>query len=78
MAFKVSDHVLVPKHTKLGDKEREQVLERYNIRPMDLPKISIDDPAIATLEVKSGDIIKITRKSESAGEAIFFRVVTGG
>ncbi len=78
MAFKVSDHILVPKHTKLGEKEREQLLEKFNIRPMDLPKISIDDPAIAALEVKSGDVIKIIRNSSSAGEAVFFRVVTGG
>jgi len=78
MAFKVSDHVLVPKHTKLGEKEREQLLERYNIRPMDLPKISIDDPAIATLEVKSGDIIKITRTSPTTGTTTFYRRVVHG
>jgi DNA-directed RNA polymerase subunit H len=42
----------------------------------DLPKITNKDPAILEIaEVKSGDIIKITRKSSTAKETVFYRGV---
>lgn len=68
-------HVLVPKHEKISDDEKKQLLERYNIRIQDLPKILITDPAIKDLHVKSGDIIKVTRQSMTAGHSIYYRGV---
>jgi len=41
----------------------------------ELPKIFSTDPAIRHLNVKKGDVIKITRKSPTAGETIYYRVV---
>ncbi len=75
MKFKVSQHILVPKHSKVSEKEKKKLLERYNITLKELPKIHKNDPAISELGIKKGDVIKITRKSRSAGEAIFYRVV---
>ena len=69
------DYVLVPKHELLSDKEAEEILTKYNITVNELPKILAGDPAIRHLEVKYGDIIKITRKSISAGESLFYRGV---
>jgi DNA-directed RNA polymerase subunit H len=69
-------HVLVPKHEKISDKEKNEVLEKYNISIKQLPRISVSDPAIAHLDAESGDLIKITRKSQTAGNSIFFRVVS--
>jgi len=71
----VKDHILVPKHIKLGEKEKEQLFEKYGITLKELPKILRDDPAIEQLDVKSGDVIKIIRKSPTAGEAVFYRGV---
>ena len=71
----VKDHALVPKHIKLGEKEKEQLFEKYGITLKELPKILRDDPAIEQLDVKSGDVIKIIRKSPTAGEAVFYRGV---
>ena len=73
----VKDHVLIPKHAKISEKEKEQLLERYNITLKELPKILKDDPAIAHLDVKNGDVIKIIRRSPTAGEAVFYRGVVG-
>jgi DNA-directed RNA polymerase subunit H len=42
---------------------------------MELPKIAKTDPAIISLNTKPGDVIKIIRKSQTASEAIFYRVV---
>ena len=71
----VSKHVLVPKHIKLTEKEKKELLEKYNITLRELPKILKKDPAIRHLNLKQGDIIKIIRKSQTAGEAIFYRGV---
>ncbi|MBW2993242.1 DNA-directed RNA polymerase subunit H [Candidatus Woesearchaeota archaeon] len=68
-------HILVPEHTKLSDKEKKAVLEKYNLTIKELPKIKKIDPAIAKLNAKSGDVIKIIRKSETAGKSIYYRVV---
>ncbi|MBU1112195.1 MAG: DNA-directed RNA polymerase subunit H [archaeon] len=72
------EHKLCPDHKVLSDKEKEGLLENYHISIAELPKIIKDDPAIVGFNLKSGDIIKITRKSKSAGTAIFYRVVING
>ena len=71
----VPDHVFVPKHEILTKKEAEQVLENFNCNPTDLPFIFVNDPAILGLGVKPGDMIKISRKSGTAGESIYYRYV---
>ena len=73
--FEISEHRLVPKHTKLSDKEKEELLGAYQITNKELPKIKKNDPAIASLEVKEGDVIKIVRPSLTSGESIFYRGV---
>jgi DNA-directed RNA polymerase subunit H len=74
-SFNVFDHVLVPKHEILSEKEAEELLRRYKIKPYHLPKIKDTDPAVKALNAKPGDIIKITRKSPTAGEAVYYRFV---
>ena len=72
----ITKHVLVPKHAKLSEKEKDELFKRYNITLRELPKILKDDPALASLDVKPGDVIKITRKSPTAGESVFYRGVS--
>ncbi|MGE0793211.1 MAG: DNA-directed RNA polymerase subunit H [Candidatus Woesearchaeota archaeon] len=69
-------HALIPKHEKISNEEKQQIFEKYNITFKELPKIPLNDPAIRHLDAKVGDIIKITRKSPTAGRAIFFRGVS--
>ena len=73
--FKPQEHILVPKHSKLNDKETKELLETYHITPQELPRILKKDPAIADLNAKPGDIIKIERESPTAGKSLFYRVV---
>ncbi len=68
-------HILIPEHIKLNDKEREQILKKYNIHETNLPRILKDDPAIINLNLKKGDIIKIKRKLGIKGHTNFYRVV---
>lgn len=71
----IAKHVLVPKHIKLSEKEKVELFKKYNITLKELPKILKDDPAIVSLNVKPGDVIQIIRKSDTAGETIFYRGV---
>ncbi len=67
------DHIDVPKHEIMTKKEAEEVLEKYHCKATDLPLIFVTDPAILRLGVKPGDMIKITRKSATAGESFYYR-----
>ena len=71
----VPDHVYVPKHEIMTKKEAEEVLQKFNCNATELPLIFVNDPAILGLGVKPGDMIKITRKSGTAGESIYYRYV---
>ena len=73
--FKVDKHDLTPKHLKISEKEKLQLLEKYHVNSRELPKILKTDASLRELDAKPGDIIKITRISPTAGEAAFFRVV---
>lgn len=68
-------HFLVPKHEILSPKDISALLERMKITVENLPKISINDPAIQHLNPKLGDIIEITRKSATAGVSYYYRMV---
>lgn len=68
-------HDLVPEHKKLSQKESEELFKRYSITMKELPKIFVKDPAIRHLDAKENDIIKIIRKSPTAGSSVFYRGV---
>lgn len=71
----VPDYVYVPKHEIISKTEAEEVLKKYNCKPTELPLIFVTDPAILGLGVKPGDMIKISRKSPTAGESLYYRYV---
>ncbi|MEM0217283.1 MAG: DNA-directed RNA polymerase subunit H [Candidatus Nezhaarchaeales archaeon] len=73
--FTILDHELVPKHILLTKEERKQLLEQLKIRPEQLPWIRASDPVAKLIGAKPGDIVKIIRKSPTAGEAIAYRFV---
>jgi DNA-directed RNA polymerase subunit H len=73
--FNLFKHYLVPVHDFATEKEVQDLEERYSIFKHQLPKISSDDPAVQLLGAKVGDVLKIIRKSPTAGEFIVFRTV---
>ncbi len=75
VSFDVRTHVLVPKHAKLTQKDKNDLLKKLNITIKELPKISAKDPIIQPLNVTVGDVIKIVRPSPTAGEAVYYRCV---
>ncbi|MCS7093882.1 MAG: DNA-directed RNA polymerase subunit H [Candidatus Aenigmarchaeota archaeon] len=70
----VSKHELVPKHEIVTEEEKKEIVEKYGSLK-NLPRIYSTDPQVKILNAKPGDVIKITRKSETAGETIYYRIV---
>jgi DNA-directed RNA polymerase subunit H len=67
--------MLVPEHILLTEEEAAEVLKRYNITPGQLPKIKTSDVVVKQIGAKPGDILKITRKSLTAGKAVAYRLI---
>lgn len=71
----VLKHELVPAHRILSEEEKEKVLEKYGISAKQLPKILSTDAAAKQAGAKIGDVLEIRRKSRTAGESVYFRLV---
>jgi DNA-directed RNA polymerase subunit H len=77
-SYNIFDHQIVPKHELLPRKEAEELMKEFHIRPHQLPYIITSDPAALALGAKMGDILRITRKSPTAGEVVVYRYVVDG
>jgi DNA-directed RNA polymerase subunit H len=73
--FNVLNHDLVPIHELLSDEETRALYSKYNIMPEQLPKIQASDAAARAVGAKAGNVVRIRRKSKTAGEAVAFRYV---
>lgn len=72
--FNVLNHMNVPLHEVLSDEEASGLLSKYGIVREQLPKIKNTDPAAKVISAKPGNIIRITRRSPTAGVAVAFRL----
>ncbi len=73
--FDIFEHALVPKHEILSKKEKEELLTELKVQPYQMPQIKSTDPAVKAIGAKPGDVLKIIRKSQTAGEHIAYRYV---
>jgi len=77
-SFNIFEHALVPKHEIVGTEEREKVLTEYRVQPYQLPRLKASDPAAKAIDAKPGDIVRITRESQTAGKYTSYRYVVEG
>ena len=73
--FDLFEHALVPKHEILTEEEKKQLLSQFKVQPYQLPQIKASDPAVKAIGAKPGDILRIIRKSPTAGEHSAYRYV---
>jgi DNA-directed RNA polymerase subunit H len=80
VTFNVMEHEMVPEHRLLSQEEAEAILRALRVAKEQLPKIKRSDPCIRLLEeihgpVEEGRIVKITRRSPTAGIFEAYRMV---
>ncbi len=68
-------HALVPEHVIMDEKEVAEVLKKYNITIQQLPKVFTNDTVVKALGAKEGQVLRITRKSQTAGTSVYYRLV---
>ncbi len=73
--FDIFEHGLVPFHEILSEKEKNQLLAQFKVKPYQMPQVRSGDPAVKVIGAKPGDVLKITRRSTTAGEHITYRYV---
>jgi DNA-directed RNA polymerase I, II, and III subunit RPABC1 len=69
----ITHHELVPKHVLLSPEEKSALLQRYRLKPNQLPRIMKEDPVARYLGLRRGDVVKIIRKSTTAGRYASYR-----
>ncbi len=72
----ILEHELVPLHEVMTEREVEELLDKYKIKKEQLPKIKSSDPVIKEIKAREGDVVRITRKSRTAGRFLAYRLVT--
>ena len=83
VTFNVFNHELVPAHHLLSEDEAKAVLVALKIDKDQLPKVRRSDPCIRLLEdkygpIKEGRIVKVIRRSPTAGTSVAYRLVVRG
>ncbi|MCD6226274.1 MAG: DNA-directed RNA polymerase subunit H [Candidatus Aenigmarchaeota archaeon] len=64
-------HNLVPKHIILSEQEKQEVINKYQIKKLSqFPRILKSDPIVKLIGAKPGDLIKIERENSD-----YYRVV---
>jgi DNA-directed RNA polymerase I, II, and III subunit RPABC1 len=75
LTFNLTQHEMVPTHEIISDDEKALLIKNLQITNLDkLPSIKKNDPVAKYYGMKEGDVCKITRKSETAGNYISYRL----
>ena len=75
LMFNITEHILVPNHEIMNQTETVNIMSKYNIQNLlQLPLILQSDPVAKFIGAKRGDIVKITKPSETAGEYVNYRL----
>lgn len=75
LSFNITKHELVPKHEVLTTQQRNEIVRKYKAGLKHFPLMLSSDPVARYYGALPGTMMKITRKSPTAGEYVLYRVV---
>ena len=75
LQFNILNHVLVPSHRVMPEKEVKEIMKKYNIlEKTQFPEISRFDPVAKIIGLRPGNVCHIIRPSKTAIETNYYRV----
>lgn len=75
LQFNILNHILVPEHIIINEKEVEEVMKKYNIQNKhDFPDISRFDPVARVIGLRPGNVCKIIRSSKTSIKTDYYRI----
>lgn len=75
LLINITHHELVPQHIALSSDEKTDLLLKHKITEKQLMKILYNDPIVRYYGFERGQVVKIIRKSETAGHYETYRIV---
>lgn len=75
LSFNITKHNLVPVHEVLTPDQKRAVLLKYKTGAKHFPMLLSSDPVARYYGALPGTMMRITRKSPTAGEYVLYRVV---
>jgi DNA-directed RNA polymerase subunit H len=72
--FNILNHVNVPPHRVLSEKEKQDIYKKYNItRDSEMPEIGRFDPVAQAIGLRPGELCEIIRSSPTAITTKYYR-----
>lgn len=75
LMFNITHHEIVPRHVLLSEEEAEKVMDIFQAKKVQLPRLLTTDPVAKYYGMKVGDVCKIIRQSPMTGESFYYRVL---